>query len=266
MDDSSIHDSILLETFLEPLRVCSKYKPAFGKGAKGGFSVDQFLNLYGEDLFYSWIGLNEPLVYAAHKAAGGLTSVYRQLGVGCERLFRAVIHLRLELSEQQMNWSYEYDKPNGEKGIHTLDARIDSSDLNADDEKRLVSWLSSALSEADASATNLRGVIFEVRQGYKSADSKRQNADLRYGMRAYQASRLPAFILMSSQISEPVVKRYRSDGMIVLTGLASDDPTESTFAFCEQVIGYDLSAFFERNTEFLRSEIGTIVGGLLTPR
>jgi hypothetical protein len=34
--------------------------------------------MYGADPFCSWVGLDSPLMYAAHKAAGGMTSVYRQ--------------------------------------------------------------------------------------------------------------------------------------------------------------------------------------------
>ncbi|MCX6277959.1 MAG: hypothetical protein NT004_07665 [Bacteroidetes bacterium] len=68
-----------------------------------GVSLSGFLKLYGSDPFYSWIGLDSSLMYAAHKAAGGMTSV-RQ--------------------------------------------------------------------------TPKNGVVFEVRQGYKSKDSKRQNADI----------------------------------------------------------------------------------------
>lgn len=29
------------------------------------------------------------MMYAAHKAAGGMTSVYRQIGIECERLYSA---------------------------------------------------------------------------------------------------------------------------------------------------------------------------------
>jgi hypothetical protein len=66
------------------LRACAQYKPMFGKGRKGGLTVEQFQALYGADPFYHWVGLDSPLMYAAHKAAGGMTSIYRQLGIGGE--------------------------------------------------------------------------------------------------------------------------------------------------------------------------------------
>jgi hypothetical protein len=76
---------------LDPIRVCARYRPKFGKGAKGdGLAFAQFRTLYQGDPFDSWFGLDNPLMYAAHKAAGGMTSVYREIGIGCEKLFRTI--------------------------------------------------------------------------------------------------------------------------------------------------------------------------------
>ena len=78
-----------VEIFMEPLYECLNYNPKFGHSAKEeGYTLDEFLQLYGEDPFYSWIGLDSPYMFAAHKAAGCMTSIYRQIGIGCERLAR----------------------------------------------------------------------------------------------------------------------------------------------------------------------------------
>lgn len=261
-------DHLLLEIFLIPLRKCARYKPAFGQAERNGLSLLEFQQLYSQDIFYSWIGLNDPNIYAAHKAAGGLTSVYRQLGVGCERLFQTVLMRNLNLNYEQINWQFLYAKPDGSSGVHTLDARITVEDLEGVVSTRFAEWIQVAHASVrfgTNAISPLRGVVFEVRQGYKSADSKRQNADLRFGMHAYQEALLPAFALMSSQISEPVARRYRSDGMLVLIGTASSDPTKSTFAFLREIVGYDLAGFFERNSEVIQSEVKTVVIKLLSP-
>jgi hypothetical protein len=87
----SLNDKYV-ELFLEPIRKCKEYNPKLGESQNTeGVSLESFLELYGSDLFYSWIGLDSSLMYAAHKAAGGMTSIYRQIGVGCERLFREII-------------------------------------------------------------------------------------------------------------------------------------------------------------------------------
>lgn len=261
-------DEHLLETFLAPVRKCALYKPAFGKGKQGGLSLAAFQTLYGGDYFYAWLGLDDPSVYAAHKAAGGLTSVYRQIGIGSERLFRSILSYSLGLSESQLNWSYDYQKPDGKFGTHTLDASVKPADLTGESSTRLREWLNRSQKTIGTSSSgmiSLTGAVFEVRQGYKSADSKRQNADLRYGVRAYQAGLLPAFVIMSSQVSEPVLRRYRGDGMLVLTGVLNDDPTISTFAFFDQVIQFDLVGFFERNKQRFQTEIKQIIEQLLSP-
>jgi len=65
------NDAAYLDLVLEPIRVCAKYKPKFGRGNKGdGLTLQQFQTLYQADPFYSWFGLGRPMMYAAHKAAG----------------------------------------------------------------------------------------------------------------------------------------------------------------------------------------------------
>jgi hypothetical protein len=108
------NDGRYLDLVLEPIRVCAKYKPKFGQGAKGdGLTLIQFQTLYQGDPFYSWFGLDNPMMYAAHKAAGGMTSVYRQIGIGCEKLFRTVLKDSLGLSASDVTWSYEIPLPSG---------------------------------------------------------------------------------------------------------------------------------------------------------
>lgn len=261
------NDAKFLEIFLSPLRTCLDYTPAFGRGKSNkGTSFNAFEEIYGNDPFYAWLGLNCEEVFAAHKAAGGLTSIYRQLGTGSERLFRAIISEEYKLTDKQLDWSYKYQIDAKKEGVHTLDAKISKNDLLPKKQQNFNNWTIDALNAVNnnsVSNLSVNGVAFEVRQGYKSADSKRQNADLRFGIHAYRHGLLPAFAILSNQVSMPVLERYRSDGMLVLTGTLSDDPTVSTFAFFDQIIGYDMAAFFKRNTGKMSKEVKDIVGALL---
>lgn len=258
-------DRVLVETFLIPVRKCAAYRPAFGQSNLDGVNYDQFEQIYGDDPFYSLIGLTVPSVYAAHKAAGGMTSLYRQLGIGAERLFRAILSRQLGLSVDQLLWSYQYPAGVSTK-VHTLDARIALNDLQGQRQEALRNWITGALTSINRPVdAATKGVVFEVRQGYKSADSKRQNADLRFGINAYQARMLPAFAIFSKQVNVPVIERYRNDGMIVLTGLLDGNAYKSTFKFLEEIAEYDLIAFFERNRELIRAEVKSVVETLLTP-
>ncbi len=261
-------DAEYLEVFLAPLRVCANYQPAFGTSGGVGLSLGDFKELYGADEFYSWIGLDSPLIYAAHRASGGLTSIYRQVGIASERLLREIIKDSLGLDEHQVEWRYEYNRTSRQKAFHVLDARITVDDVTSDDSaSRLQSWLVHALKNAGGDKRlNVRGAIFEIRQGYKSADSKRQNADLRFGAKAYQAAHLPVVAVLSSQVSETVISRYRDAGMLVMTGTPSNDATVSTFAFFKTVVGYDLAGFFARASSAIQKEVHGLVEKLLSTR
>lgn len=266
-------DRVYREELLTPLRKCAAYHPKFGASARSSaddeveMNLAGFRRLYGADPLYAWLGLDSPLMYAAHKAAGGMTSIYRQLGIGCERLVRTVLADALGLSREQMQWTYDTVDERGRTKRLTLDARIDLQDVgSAAARRRFQAWLVRA--GAFVSRPNpeeLIGVIFEVRQGYKSADSKRQNADIAFGTRAGLNKYLPAIMIMSTQISIPVIARYRASSMLVLTGSLSEDDRSSTLTFFRDVVGYSLSDFFSRNSDALKEEVETILAQLLSP-
>lgn len=259
-----------VDIFLEPIRVCASYKPKFGGDGEDGSpaTVADFKSLFGADPLYHWLGLDSELMYAAHKAAGGMTSIYRQIGIACERLFRAIVRDGLALSEEQVAWSYEVESQPGKKQRLTLDARIDMGHLRGVAKVRLIEWVlrcAASMRVPENRAKELRGAVFEVRQGYKSADSKRQNADLRFGIRSYNENYLPVILVVSTQVSQTVVSRYRASNLLVLTGTLARDDTVSTYAFCENVVGYSLSDFFERNKAKIRREMNAVLKALLSP-
>ena len=111
---------------------------------------------------------------------------------------------------------------------------------------------------------SLSGVVFEVRQGYKSKDSKRQNADIANAAQAYIKGYLPCVVVLSGQIDGDILVRYRTEKWSVLIGsFKEEDPRVSTYAFMREVVGYDLRAFFERNSSTFRKEIDTTLQTLL---
>jgi hypothetical protein len=257
-----------LNILLDPLSECSSYKPAFGQQNEDGVSLEQFRGLYGQDPLYHWIGLDSELMYAAHKAAGGMTSIYRQLGIGCERLLRTIIQDEFNLDEEQVSWSYEYDKGDGKKAKHTLDACIRVAHINdCFKRNRFENWLQKkaiAIGLPEDRAGSLLGAAFEIRQGYKSADSKRQNADLRFGLRAYaDESFLPVITIVSTQASDTVCRRYKDARLVVMRGHREGE--DSTFEFFNKVIGFDLVDFFEGNSSTIRKRFEEIIRKLLTP-
>ncbi len=258
-------DAVYREVFLTPVRVCANYRPAFGTAKNAEeISLPKFQQLFAADPLYAWLGLDSPLMYAAHKAAGGMTSIYRQIGIGCERLVRAVIRDTLLLSEAEVAWGYDSIRTDGKSQRLVLDARIDTNHLSdAEASARVTEWLASASVKINQHR-DVSGAVFEVRQGYKSADSKRQNADLRFGLASYDAGYLPVIMVISTQVSQGVIARYRQNKLMVLTGTMDNNPTTSTYAFFDQVVGYSLANFFERNSVTIKSEVEAILQSLLT--
>jgi hypothetical protein len=112
----------------------------------------------------------------------------------------------------------------------------------------------------------LNGTIFEVRQGYKSKDSKRQNADIANAATAYTKAYLPCAAILSAQIDNDILMRYRLEKWAVVTGLVGlDDPLMSTYDFMREIVGYDLVGFFNRSSQTLRTEVDAVLKALLAP-
>jgi hypothetical protein len=139
--------------------------------------------------------------------------------------------------------------------------------LGIADQQRVQAWLLSAtrtIEIAPAIAQQLKGAVFEVRQGYKSKDSKRQNADIANASAAYVQGYLPVVVLFSNQIDQDVALRYANAKWLVLRGTLHDDPTVSVYAFMRDIVGYDLALFFERNTIHLRQITEAVLQVLLS--
>ena len=261
-------DAEYVEIILDRLRVSAAYKPKFGRGRGAGLTLRQFQDVYGADPFYGWFGLDNALLYAAHKAAGGMTSIYRQIGVGCERVFRQVLQDALGLADADTRWSYEVPSNNGRTRKLSLDGRIPLAQVGDSlARERVHDWMrrsSEAVGVVPRVFRSLAGVVFEVRQGYKSKDSKRQNADIANAASAYVQSYLPCVVVLSNQIDEDILRRYRSARWVVVTGtVGTDDPLTSTYDFMRSVVGYDLGGFFERNAGILQAEVANVLRTLL---
>ncbi|WP_224086269.1 hypothetical protein [Nostoc sp. MS1] len=259
-------ENLYLKRFLDPIKVCRRYKPKFGLGNREeGLNLEGFLSLYGADPFYSWIGLNSDLMYAAHKAAGGMTSVYRQVGKGCENLFRQIVIDSTGYEDpRNATSSYIAKTKNDKDKTLSLDARLELDAIqNYDVKARVIRWL------ADYSTSLMvphpaKGAVFEVRQGYKSKDSKRQNADIDNIAVAWANGYLPVFAIFSSQIDSDLVLRYRNSRGGIMIGTPTGSNQTSLFVFCQEVLGYDLASFFRRNCEQIRSEVYETLEALLS--
>ena len=255
------------DILIAPISECANYTPKFGHGRNGGFSLAEFQSLYGADAFYKWLGLDNPLMYSAHKAAGGITSVYRQIGIGCERLVRAILMDYLGLNGDDVTWSYTVTGANGKDRTLSLDGRIILNRIpNAEVKNRCEAWMLQIADSLEL-ATSIRQaitvVVFEVRQGYKSKDSKRQNADIANAANAYANGYIPCLMVMSAQIDDDIVARYNVAKWTILQGYIDTSPLASTFTFFEQVIGFNFVQFMNDNQEYFKERIQQVLERLM---
>lgn len=175
----------------------------------------------------------------------------------------------LGLTKEEATWSYKVNKLDGSSRTLSLDGRIPTASVK-DRAKRnaIQEWLSEAGERIDVErriVSVLTGIVFEVRQGYKSKDSKRQNADIANAAMAYAKGYLPVTLLLSNQIDADVAARYEEQKWLILRGSIEGSSTLSTYVFCREVLGYDLAGFFERNSPIFKSEVESVLNVLLSP-
>jgi hypothetical protein len=195
-------------------------------------------------------------MYSAHKAAGGMTSIYRQIGKGCEYLFKEILFNSLGYNERRfVEWSYKTSTKAGKEKTLSLDGRILFSEIrNSVIKKNVIGWTKEYCKILNVEFPS-NGIVFEVRQGYKSKDSKRQNGDIDNIAVAWSQDYLPVFAIFSGQIDHDLVLRYKNSRCGVILGNLTGSPHESLFVFCREILNYDLEKFFCKNTSSIKKEI-----------
>ena len=71
--------------------------------------------------------------------------------------------------------------------------------------------------------------------------------------------------MLSTQIDTDVAVRYVNAGWLLLRGNLGNSATVSTYAFCSQVLGFDLAAFFQKHSDYLKTTVGEVLQSLLKP-
>ena len=263
-------DAKYLQIVTSAIQVCAEYQPRFGQGKN--ISLGEFRALYHSDAFYAWFGLDSPLMYAAHKAAGGMTSIYRQVGIGCQYMLNQILQDSLGLSEADAKWTYMVKASTGEEGKErklSLDGRIPIASIKDQaKQKRVKQWMLAASKKIGLPADQvkrLQGAVLEIRQGYKSKDSKRQNADVSNATNAYLYHYMPVVLVLSNQIDGDISERYERARWLILRGITAGNSLTSAYNFYSKVVGYDLAGFFTRNSATLKHEVEEVLKKLLAP-
>jgi hypothetical protein len=188
-------------------------------------------------------------MYSAHKVSGGMTSIYRQIGKGCENLFKEILFNALGYNERAfVEWSYKALTKAGKEKTLSLDGRIFFSEIqNRVIKDKVINWTKEYCKIIKANFPD-KGIVFEVRQGYKSKDSKRQNGDIDNIAVAWSQGYLPVFAIFSGQIDNDLVLRYKNRRGGVIIGNITGSSYESLFVFCKEILDYDMEDFFFAET------------------
>ena len=236
-----------LGALLAPLVVTRNYRPLLGQARPQ--SPADFAALYGADPLYRAAGLDAPAVYAAHRVAGGMTSVYRQLGLGARQLARAVLRDAFGIPEGEATWVARGQ----DLGclVPVVPGRPRYAALRA--------W-------TERVGRGSLGLAIEVRQGMKTGDARRQHSYVEANAAdARGRGRRPVLMLFSNQAHERAIEGYRDAGWWVLRGDPQADEFAGTFAFFREVAGFDLAGFLEANHAAIAARVGGVVAGLLAP-
>ena len=174
----------------------------------------------------------------------------------------------LGIDEEDAKWLFEVEIRSGKSRTLHLDARIPINAVKEPNRREVVAdWINRASADVgvdEFARSKMAGVVFEVRQGYKSKDSKRQNADISSAAYAHAHAYLPCMAVLSRQIDSDIQNRYSEAKMAMLTGTSqTDGDLRSVYAFMKQIVGYDLEAFFVRNSEIMRAELDRVLNSLL---
>ena len=109
----------------------------------------------------------------------------------------------------------------------------------------------------------MTGVVFEVRQGYKSKDSKRQNADIANAANAYANGYIPCLMVSLRKLMMILLQDTVRQKWLLLQGYINASPYTSTYDFYKNVIGFDLAKFMSDNQEHFQAEIHRILDQLM---
>jgi hypothetical protein len=237
------HAEDYLDVLLAPLRESGKYVRR---------------EMPQADAFSEWFGLNTPAMLEAKTRAGMVTSIYRQIGIGCERLMRRVIQDNLGVPASSCSWAHVVEGQN-----RSLDARIPLESITAR-RNEFEGWICEASAHLGCGPMNA-GAVFEVRQGHKSGDSKRQVGDRLNAAKALSEGYLPVMLVVSTQIPEATRRRYIKDGWLVLTGRFGGGALRSSYAFFADVLGFDLAGFLEDHQVHLKELVQSTLSRGMTP-
>lgn len=201
---------------------------------------------YGEDPLFSRFNLDTQEFVLAKSGGGLVTSIHRKVGDLVEETVQEIFRERMGVDEITYDAEIVVD---GETKVRELDALLPLDIVDDGEPARRLQQVidedgdglsaNKSLSDFTDEDTSWRGMGFEIRHCYQSADSKRSQADIAMAEHLKNNNIMPVMLIFCEDSNQSVISRYRNH-MFVYEGTDS-------FELVERLTGFDYAGFLDEH-------------------
>lgn len=195
----------------------------------------------------------------AHKyaftALGGrlITSLHRNFGDIIEMSVREIFKVKFDLDGALAQMSLTL-KSVEKRSTRTSDATIPFDALEAHERSQIQSLHKHLLNANHGDANKLKGISYEIRQCYKSNDSKRRTADIDMADLLLANKQLPVMLIFCSSSSPSIITDYRRlSKWIILEG-------NEAFDYVAKLTGFNFKTYLHDKCKLHKKELDKLFG------
>lgn len=221
-------------------------------------NVDEQRRNYAEDPLFSRFNLDTREFVLAKSGGGLVTSIHRKVGDLIERNVQRIFAETYDLDDVTYDASIVVD---GEEKVRELDALLLLDEADGEMRQRLQRVIDEDAHRAEGDNASLdefagdggrewRGMGFEIRHCYQSADSKRAQADVAMANHLRNDDVLPVMLIFCEDSNRAVVSRYRNH-MYVSEG-------RNSFDLVERLTGFDYADFLDEREAMIDGKMDDV--------
>lgn len=217
----------------------------------GSLDVQAVADSYERDPLFSIFGLYGPRYLTARFGGGLNTSIHRKLGDLVEDSVQQAVIAGLDLDPARAVYAAEVESGD-EKVVRTADCFIDLDLMREGEDQERVRAIARQMRDAltvTRFAGEPKGIGFEIRGCYQSADSKRAQADDAMARHLSSRSIVPLMLVFCDLSNESIMRRYRHIWHL--------NEGASAFDVIYQLTNFDLREFWMARREWIHAEINT---------
>lgn len=213
---------------------------------------------YAEDPLFSRFNLDTQEFVLAKSGGGLVTSIHRKVGDLIEINVQQIFRETYDLDEVTYDAKIVVD---GEEKVRELDGLLLLDEAEGEMRDRLDQVINEDAHRAEGDNTSLdefvgeggkewRGMGFEIRHCYQSADSKRAQADIAMANHLRNNDILPVMLIFCEDSNQAVISRYRNS-MYVSEG-------NNSFDLVERLTGFDYAGFLDEREDMIDGKMDEV--------